>query len=99
MSKKIEEIKALLGQCTAEEQLAVLQYLKKLFPHVLEKEWGIESEIILSSIARSTDLTKRGMRGIIAEAVFSEKVVVPLTHKGWTANEILDERPYDFLIQ
>lgn len=39
------------------------------------------------------------MRGIIAEAVFSEKILGPLVSKGWNADEILDDRPYDFLIK
>jgi hypothetical protein len=97
---KVDKIKSLLEACSTEEQFAVLNYLKSRLPgHPLEAEWGVDSDVILSAISRSSDLTKRGMRGIIAEAVFADKILLPLVEAGWKAAEILDDRPYDFLIQ
>ncbi len=43
---------------------------KRLVLHPLESEWDINAETILSAIRRSSDLTLRGIRGIIAEATF-----------------------------
>ena len=58
---------------------------------------SFDAEIILSVISRSSDLTKRGVRGIIAEAIFERKVVGTL--KGWEVVSFPDDRPYDFLIR
>ncbi len=97
---KVEQIKALLQECSAEEQKAVFEYLRaQRFRHALEKEWAVSSDIILSSIARSSDLTKRGVRGIIAEAVFAQNILGPLANAGWEVVQFSDDRPYDFLIQ
>jgi hypothetical protein len=97
MSPSIDEIKHILGECTDEERAALLDYLKARQPqHPLEKEWGVGAEVILSAISRSSDLTKRGVRGIIAEAVFERNVLAGL--KGWEAVRFVEDRPYDFLL-
>jgi hypothetical protein len=98
MSPSIDELKHTLEQCTAEQQAALLDYLKTRVPqHDLEKEWGVGAEVILSAISRSSDLTKRGVRGIIAEAVFERNVLAGL--KGWEAVRFVEDRPYDFLLR
>jgi hypothetical protein len=63
----------------------------------LEREWGIDTDVILSAISRSNDLTKRGVRGIIAEAVFERRVVDRF--KGWEAVKFQGDQPFDFLIR
>lgn len=98
MSPSVDELKHILGQCTAEEQAALLDYLKTRVPqHDLENEWGVGAEVILSAISRSSDLTKRGVRGIIAEAVFERNVLAGL--HGWEAVRFIEDRPYDFLLR
>ncbi len=100
MSEAVDKIKALIDDCTPEDQIILLDYLKARFPqHPLEKEWGVISDVILSAITRSSDLTKRGVRGIIAEAIFAEKTLAPLIESGWEAIQFLNDRPYDFLIR
>jgi hypothetical protein len=97
MTESLNALKQLLDQCSDDERAALLEYLKTRLPqHPLEKEWGVDAEIILSAIARSSDLTKRGVRGIIAEAVFERNVLPPL--KGWNAVRFVEDRPYDFLL-
>jgi hypothetical protein len=97
MSESLEALKKLLDQCTSEEQIILLDYLRARLPrHPLEQEWGVDAEIILSAISRSSDLTKRGVRGIIAEAIFERKVMGALS--GWEAVSFADDRAYDFLI-
>jgi hypothetical protein len=49
-------------------------------------------------IARSTDLTLRGIRGILAEATFAEIVLPKLKSDGWNVIEILGDQTYDFLL-
>jgi hypothetical protein len=98
MSESLENLKKLLDQCTDEERAALLDYLRARLPqHPLEREWGVGSEIILSAISRSSDLTKRGVRGIIAEAVFERNVLAGLD--GWEGVRFVEDRPYDFLIR
>lgn len=68
--------------------------------HPLEIDWEIDASAILDAIMRSSDLTKRGMRGIIAEAVFVRDVLPSVVAHGW---EAVDEGPgnplYDSLLQ
>lgn len=98
MSKATDEIKQLIDQCSEAERLALLEYLRVRMPqHPLEQEWGISAEIILSAIARSSDLTLRGVRGVIAEAVFERHVLPSL--QGWRAMSFTGDLPYDFLIE
>lgn len=97
MSPSLNEIKQLLDQCTDDVLASVLDYLKARLPqHPLEKEWSVGSDVILSAISRSSDLTKRGVRGIIAEAIFERTVLPGLD--GWEAVSFVDDRAYDFLI-
>jgi hypothetical protein len=97
MTEPLSTLKQQLDRCTDAERAAVLDYLRVRVPqHPLEWEWGVGAEIILSAIARSSDLTKRGVRGIIAEAVFERNVLADL--KGWPAVRFVGDRPYDFLL-
>ncbi len=93
-----DQIRKLLDACTYEEQVSILDYLQARTPqHPLEREWGVGAEVILSAISRSSDLTKRGVRGIIAEAIFERSVLANL--KGWDSVSFIDDRPYDFMIR
>ena len=97
MTESLNKLKGLLDQCTEEQRKALFDYLKARLPkHPLESEWGVDAEVILSAISRSSDLTKRGVRGIIAEAVFERQVLPEL--RGWDAVSFTDDRPYDFLL-
>src|SRR5271155_2557590 len=97
MSPSLDELKHILDQCTDNDRAALLDYLKTRLPqHPLEQEWGVGAEVILSAIARSSDLAKRGVRGIIAEAVFERNVLPGL--KRWSAVRFVEDRPYDFLL-
>ena len=97
MSEPVDRIKRLLDACTDEERSAVLDYLKGCHPeHPLEAEWGVSADVILSAISRSNDLTQRGIRGILAEAMFERHTLPGLA--GWRAVVLAEDRPYDFLI-
>jgi hypothetical protein len=98
MSESLKNAKHLLDQCTDLDRAALRDYLEARSPqHPLEREWGVGAEVILSAISRSSDLTKRGVRGIIAEAIFERSVLAEL--EGWEAVSFMDDRPYDFLIR
>lgn len=94
----VEQIEHLLSQCTEEQRREVFKFLRAQFPiHALEGEWNTTAEIILDAIARSSDLTQRGLRGVIAEAAFKYNVIARLT--GWTSEELEGDHPYDFLLR
>src|SRR5260370_2083416 len=98
MTDSLDRLRQQIDQCTDGERRILFDYLKAKVPrHPLEEEWGVNAEIILTAISRSSDLTKRGVRGIIAEAVFERRVLGNL--KGWTAVKFVEDKPYDFLLR
>jgi len=99
MDESPEAIRKLIAECSAEERKALRQFLSTIAPHPLEREWGIDADTILSAIRRSSDLTKRGVRGIIAEAVFEHSVLPTLAGSGWEPEVILGDLSYDAHVQ
>ena len=99
MSEALEAIKTLVSECSTEDQKALKNYLRTILRHPLEDEWSIDADTILTAIRRSSDLTKRGVRGIIAEAVFESDVLPKLASLGWQGTTIAGDLPYDALLQ
>jgi hypothetical protein len=98
LTKKTDEVIQFLGGCSPEERLEVFRYLRKSIPiHVIEAKLNTTAEIILEAIDRSSDITLRGVRGIITEVAFLVDVLTKL--EGWKVMEIAGEAPYDFLIE
>ena len=64
--------------------------------HPLEKKWNVSASVILEAISRASDLTHRGVRGIIAEASFKVSVLDKL--RGWSVEELVGDYPYDYAI-
>ena len=94
---QIREIKRLLAECTKEHRKEIFQFLRKEFPvHSLEAQLNADAEIILEAIGRASDLTQRGVRGIIAEAAFSTNVAKTL--HGWKDITPSGDHAYDFLL-
>ncbi len=95
----LQEIWRLLQQTSEQDRARVFERLRREFPiHTLEKEWNVSADVILEAISRSADLTKRGVRGVIAEAVFERSVVIPLLSRGWKNETPAGDHPYDFLL-
>ena len=99
MSESLEAIRRLIDQCSQENRRALKLYLQKLLPHPLEQQWGIEADTILSAISRSSDLTKRGVRGIIAEAVFVNEIIPTVARSGWIPDDFSGDQPFDALVK
>jgi hypothetical protein len=99
MSESLEAISRLIDQCSQEDRRALKLYLQKLLPHPLEQQWGIEADTILSAISRSSDLTKRGVRGIIAEAVFVNEIIPTVARSGWILSDFSGDQPFDALVK
>jgi len=99
-SVDIKKINSLLSQCSREERREMLRILRQEFPiHDLERKLNASAEIILEAIDRSSDLTLRGVRGVIAEAAFKEHVVNPLLENGWKDIPINGNPAFDFLLE
>jgi hypothetical protein len=95
----LKRINELLSQHSADERQAMLQVLRQEFPiHDLEGKLNVSAEVILEAIDRSSDLTLRGIRGVIAEAAFKEYVVTPMVERGWTEFPIDENAAFDFLL-
>jgi len=100
MSRTTEEICRLIDSLSEDEQRTVLTYLRQRLPlHPLEQQWGTTAEAILTAIARSSDLTLRGVRGILAEATFEETILPPLEASGWRSIAIVGDQTYDFVLE
>ncbi len=73
-------------------------YLRKRLPlHPLERKWNTSWELILDAIARSGDISQRGIRGLIAEAAFESRVIPKL--RNWKAVTFVGDLPFDFKLQ
>lgn len=97
MDKALEQVRALLPSLSDEEGRSILEEVRRRWPHPLEKKWSISADSILSAIDRGSDLTKRGVRGVIAEAVFHDKVLTSSLSDGWEREEISPDLAYDAL--
>jgi len=94
----VDEIKKVIDECTKQEQKIIFEYLRLKFSiHPIEQQLNTTAEVILEAIARASDLTLRGIRGIIAEASFKQTVVNQLTGR----EDITPpgDNPYDFLLK
>lgn len=99
MADTIEEIKRLLQSCSRDERYEIFRYLRQEFAlHPFEAKLNAQAEIILEAISRASDLTMRGIRGIIAEAAFAVDVVEKLAEDGWRDITPPGDHPYDFLL-
>ncbi len=100
MNERTDEVCKLVDALSEEEKRIVLKYVReRVPPHPLEQKWGTTAEAILTAIARSADITRRGIRGILAEATFEQFFIPQLQSEGWTSRANLGEQAYDFLIE
>jgi len=98
MAKNVDQIKTLLDKCSEEQRREIFSYLRKdILLHPIEDKLNCSAEIILEAIARSSDLTMRGIRGIIAEASFKYEVLDKL--KGWKEVTLDGNDAFDFKIK
>lgn len=100
MSRATDEICRLIDNLSEEDQREVLSQLRQRLPlHPLEQLWGTTAHAILTAIARSSDLTLRGIRGVLAEAAFEENVLPALESSGWKSTQIVGDQAYDFVLE
>jgi hypothetical protein len=97
-TNEVDQIKQLLMSCNADQRHEIFRLLRQEFPiHPIEKNLNISAEVILEAISRASDLTMRGVRGVIAEAAFETYIASKLD--GWDNVGLLDDYAYDFLLE
>lgn len=100
MSEIPASVRKYVESLTPSEERVLREHLRTRFPiHPIEAEWGTTAEAILGAIARSGDLTKRGIRGILAEATFEERAIPALAPLGWANVPITSDQPFDFQLR
>lgn len=96
----VERIIEALKGLSQEERRQVLESLRiehQVTIHTIESAWKIRAEAILEAIYSSPDLTQRGVRGVLAEAVFRTDVVPTLA--GWQSIPFEGEQAYDLMLR
>jgi hypothetical protein len=77
-------IRELLSQCGAEEQEMLFRELRQHhLIHEYERVIGAPAEMILEAVHRAPELTRRMLRGVVADAAFRTAVVPALELLGW----------------
>jgi len=94
----VGQIRAVLDSLNADDRRAALASLRRAYPiHRLEVEWNVGADVILEAIARAPDLTQRGVRGVLAEAVCKTEIIDRLD--GWQDTTPDGNHPFDFRIR
>ncbi len=80
----LNAVRELLARCTPEERAAVFRELRATHAiHPYEAAVGAPAEMILEAVHRAPELTRRMLRGVIADAAFRTFVVAALEARGW----------------
>ena len=97
-SDPVEQIRQILGACTPEQRDQIVRLLRIEYRvHRIEREWNTSAEIVLEALARSSDLTQRMFKGILAEAAFKVEVIDKLTD--WSDITPTGLHPFDFMVR
>ncbi|HID29779.1 MAG TPA: DNA-binding protein [Desulfobacterales bacterium] len=97
-NKTVADLKRRLVETSDGNRRSVFDWLREDQQlHPLEEEFGVPSEIILEAISRASDLTKHGVRGVIAEAMFAMEVVEKLDD--WIDVALPGDHSFDFLLE
>ena len=84
MDQTATKIKTFLDACSEDERRDLFKHLRSIYQiHELETAFGAPAEIILEAIHRAPELTRRMLRGVIADAAFAEYIVPTLAAHGW----------------
>lgn len=96
MTEELNELRSLIAALSPQQQRDLFKpLLQNHLVHPLEAQWNISADFVLEAIARSQDITKRGVRGIIAELCFNNYIIEPIRHRGWIPQPIFGDQPFD----
>lgn len=95
----VDAIRALLRQCTEEQRALIFRELRyECQIHPYESIVGAPAEMILEAVYRAPELTRRMLRGVIADAAFRTFVVPTLIERGWRDVTPEGNFPYDYAL-
>lgn len=95
----LASIRELLATCSIEEQLILFRELRaRHLIHEFEEIIGAPAEMILEAVHRAPELTRRMLRGVIADAAFRQHVVRPLDAIGWRDVTPPGNFAYDYML-
>jgi hypothetical protein len=81
----LQAIRTLLAGCTPEQKRELFLELRVgQILHPYETAVSAPAEMILEAIHRAPELTRRMLRGVIADAAFAQEVVPVIARLGWT---------------
>lgn len=93
----VASIRELLVQCTPDERAVLFRELRALHQiHAFEAAIGASAEMILEAIHRAPELTRRMLRGVIADAAFRQYVTGNLVAHGWADVTPVGNFAYDY---
>ncbi|GAB4358048.1 MAG: hypothetical protein Kow00114_10000 [Kiloniellaceae bacterium] len=93
-------IRELLTQCSAEEQEILFRELRQRhIIHEFERTIGAPAEMILEAVHRAPELTRRMLRGVIADAAFRTFVVPVIESHGWRDVTPEGNFAYDYMLE
>lgn len=83
-SATLDAIRQLLGQCSPEDEAVLFREMRgRHLIHEFERVIGAPAEMILEAVHRAPELTRRMLRGVIADAAFRTFVVPLVAPHGW----------------
>ncbi len=89
-----EQLIRAVRSCTPEQKQRIFTEIRdSVLIHELERTFNVRAEVILEAISRASDLTQRGVRGLIAETVFVLDVLP--TAKDWQSDPPIGDVSYD----
>jgi hypothetical protein len=92
-----DELEALVLALPEDLRQKLFQRLRETMTiHPLEEAWNTTAEDLLEAISRGSDLTHRGVKGMLAEASFSHSVLSKLAN--WQDITPAGDHPFDYLI-
>lgn len=92
------QIRSILSGCTEEQRDEIIKLIRTEYRiHRIEREWNTSAEVVLEALARSSDLTRRMFKGILAEAAFKVEVIDKL--EGWEDVTPPGNHAYDFAVR
>lgn len=93
-------IRELLSQCSPDERETLFRELRKHhIIHEFERIIGAPAEMILEAVHRAPELTRRMLRGVIADAAFRTFVVSAVASQGWRDATPEGNFSYDYILE
>lgn len=99
-NQNLDSIRALIAQCSLEEKETLFRELRQSHViHEFERVIGAPAEMILEAVHRAPELTRRMLRGVIADAAFRTFVVPAVGPQGWRDVTPEGNFAYDYMMQ